>query len=199
MDKSAFVWHFWERLCWQVFFSKFYGGSFGVFFEITYKVSRVFKAQISPNLFNGKFNIVHPEVEENLKQEGQIGPSLTGVYATTEKCKARGLDSKAILRLQRTILSAMPSTIPETLSQTIIQQKKLLPIREALVNIHIPTDDRLLSAATYRLKFEELFYVQLRLLKAKAARTDQYKGKLINGKIKITINMKPIARLSLII
>ncbi len=133
-----------------------------------------------PNLFNGKFNIVHPEVEENLKQEGQIGPSLTGVYATTEKCKARGLDSKSILRLQRTILAAMPSTIPETLSKTIIQQKKLLPIREALVNIHIPTDDRLLSAATYRLKFEELFYVQLRLLKAKAVRSDQYKGKLIN-------------------
>lgn len=133
-----------------------------------------------PNLYNGKFNIVHPEVEESAKLEGQNGPSLAGVYATTEKCKARGLDSKAILKLQRTILSSMPLSIPETLSSTIIQQKKLLPIREALINIHIPSDDVLLSAATYRLKFEELFYIQLRLLKAKAIRTDQYKGMLIN-------------------
>lgn len=132
-----------------------------------------------PGFFNGRFNIIHPELEEAAKAEQFHGPSLTGVYSTTEKCKAKGLDTKALQKLMKVLVSNLPSDIPETLTSDILQRYKLMSLRDALVNIHLPPDEKQLGLATLRLKFEELFFIQLRLLKAKATRQMILKGKPI--------------------
>jgi len=133
-----------------------------------------------PTSFNGKYNIVHPEIEEIGNAETQKEGSLVGVYASTEKCRARSLDSKGILKLQRTLLAGLPSQIPETLPPYLLSKHNLMPLREALLSIHLPANEKQLAAAQYRLKFEELFYVQLKLLRSKTLRLEQYRGKMIN-------------------
>ncbi len=129
-----------------------------------------------PSLFNGRFNIVHPEIEEYTAEAEKTSGGLQGVYSTTELCKIKGLDSKAIFRLQKTLLAGIPSVVNETLPREIIYTEKLSSLRDAYINIHIPSDTVKLAAAQYRLKFEELFYIQLRLLKAKLIRTEKIKG-----------------------
>lgn len=132
-----------------------------------------------PGFFNGRFNIIHPELEEAALAEKFTGVSLTGVYSTTEKCKSKGLDSKGLQRLMKTLLTQLPASVPETLPADVIEQYKLTGNREALLNIHLPSDEKSLAAAQYRLKFEELFYIQLRLLKSKLYRQELYKGRKI--------------------
>jgi ATP-dependent DNA helicase RecG len=130
-----------------------------------------------PTYFNGKPNIVHPEVEELSLAEKFSGPTLTGVYSTTEKCKALSLDSKAFVKLMKALISGIPSYVNETLTPEILAEMQIIGLRDAMVNIHFPANEDWLAAATKRLKFEELFYLQLRLLKIKANRTQHYQGK----------------------
>lgn len=130
-----------------------------------------------PTYFNGKPNIVHPEVEELSLAEKFSGPTLTGVYSTTEKCKALSLDSKAFVKLMRSLITGIPTHINETLTPEILAEMQLISLRDAMVNIHFPANEDWLAAATKRLKFEELFYLQLRLLKIKANRTQHFQGK----------------------
>ncbi len=132
-----------------------------------------------PTAFNGKFNIVHPELEEVAKAESFSGPSLNGVYSVTEKSKVNGLDSKAIVKLQRTLLAGLPKVILESLPASVVDHHRLMSLRDALVNIHFPANEILLALAIRRLKFEELFYVQIRLLRAKAQRNEDFKGKVV--------------------
>lgn len=132
-----------------------------------------------PGFFNGRFNIIHPELEEAAIAEKWSGGSLTGVYSTTEKCKSRGLDSKGLQKLLKTLLSQWPAQIPETITSDILSKYKLMSRRDALFHIHLPSDEKILAAAQYRLKFEELFFIQLRLLKAKCTRQEIYKGRKI--------------------
>lgn len=132
-----------------------------------------------PGFFNGRFNIIHPEIEEASKAEKFTGPSLTGVYSTTEKCKLKGLDSKGIQKLIRTLVQQLPDFMPETLPADIVQHHRLMPLRSAASSIHLPSDEQAMNAAIYRLKFEELFYVQLRLLRAKSIRHASLIGKPI--------------------
>lgn len=133
-----------------------------------------------PGFFNGRFSMIHPEMEEAAKAEKFSGPSLTGVYSTTEKCKAKGLDTKALQKLMRSLVAGMPNDLPETLSADILQRYKLMNLQEALFNIHLPADENLLQRAVLRLKFEELFYLQLRLLRAKIGRQIVLKGKQVD-------------------
>ena len=132
-----------------------------------------------PTSFNGKFNIVHPELEESSKAESFSGPSLTGVYSVTEKAKVNGLDSKAIVKLQRTLVAGLPKFMPESLTADVISRHQLMSLHDALVNIHFPSNENMLALAVRRLKFEELFYVQIRLLRAKAQRNEAFKGKAV--------------------
>ncbi|MFN8154436.1 MAG: ATP-dependent DNA helicase RecG [Bacteroidia bacterium] len=133
-----------------------------------------------PGFFNGRFSIIHPEMEEAAKAEKFSGPSLTGVYSTTEKCKAKGLDTKALQKLMRSLVVGLPNDLSETLSADILHRYKLMNLREALFNIHLPADEQLLQRAVLRLKFEELFYLQLRLLRAKIGRQIVLKGKQVD-------------------
>ena len=130
-----------------------------------------------PGVFNGRLNMVHPELEDVARMEQFSGPSLAGIYSTTEKCKAKGLDSKGLQKLMRTLVAMVPQYLRDTLPESIRAAHGLLSRREALIGIHQPPDESRLALATRRLKFEELFFIQLRLLRAKSERSEALRGK----------------------
>ena len=130
-----------------------------------------------PSRFGQKFNMAHPEMELLAsidRENGQLFP----VYHTTEKLKRGRIDSRTIARLQKRLLEKAYEHIPETLPASLIERYRLMPKRDALRNIHFPESINCLEKATFRLKFEELFYVQLRLLTLKLARIDKYPGQV---------------------
>ena len=123
-----------------------------------------------PSEFNGRFNIVHPEVDA--PQEGAMAQtSLTGVYPSTEKLKSAGITGKTMCKLQSAALSLCLPEVKETLPDYVIKENGLVGLQYALKNIHFPSDSYALQKATYRLKFEELFFLQLSLLKLKYIRS----------------------------
>ncbi|MCL2597409.1 MAG: ATP-dependent DNA helicase RecG [Paludibacter sp.] len=130
-----------------------------------------------PTLFNGKYNIAHPEVErpEDLPPAEQMG--LQPYYNTSEKMKHNFLNSKAIQKIMTNLMLQLQDvTIQETLTSDIIKQYSLMPIKQALVNIHFPQNAEKLKFARQRLKFEELFYVQLYILHQNKLREQNVKG-----------------------
>lgn len=131
-----------------------------------------------PTEFNGKWKLVHPELEEvpteTDKKEGYIQP----FYNTSEKMKSNFLVSKTIQKFQHTALQLCKGKISETLPDWLISQLNLMPIEAALINIHFPLDPPTLRKAEMRLKFEELFYIQLKLLHLKHERQNKFKGQI---------------------
>jgi ATP-dependent DNA helicase RecG len=130
-----------------------------------------------PNSFNGNISIPHPELEiynPKAKKAGNL--TLQPVYNSTEKLKQFSLDSKGIQRLQFELLTAVSREFYETLPDDIIKKHQLINRAEALLNIHFPGNASILQAAKHRLKFEELFFIQLKLLKNKLLRTQKFKG-----------------------
>ena len=126
-----------------------------------------------PQLFNNRINMVHPEVDS--PDSGTSGV-LTGVYTSTEKLKNSGFTGKTMLKLVGTALEGVLPNIKETLPDYILKEKGLVPLTYALRQIHFPVDQDALAKATYRLKFEELFLLQLSLLKQKFIRSSSIKG-----------------------
>jgi ATP-dependent DNA helicase RecG len=133
-----------------------------------------------PVAFNGTYNIVHPEMELFGEQvDAQTAKGLQPVYSTTEKAKKRNIDSRAIARLTQTLFESLKEyELPDFLPQALKQQYKLCSRYEALMNIHYPKNEKQLHEATRRLKFEELFLIQLQMLKLKANRGQSSKGYL---------------------
>ncbi|SNS46942.1 ATP-dependent DNA helicase RecG [Ekhidna lutea] len=130
-------------------------------------------------LYNGKFNIAHPEVEV-LTEKNAKGGYLIPVYHTSEKMKKKGMDSKFITKAMKVLLVEAVNHIPETLPHHLLQKFKLIDKKTAVVAMHFPRNAQQLIIAQNRMKFEELFFVQLRLIKLKIARTEKYKGAIIN-------------------
>ena len=133
-----------------------------------------------PTAFNGKINIVHPEVDTadnrtEIKTTG-AGATMTGVYTSTEKLKNGGITGKVMNKLMESALNKGLHEIEESLPEYIMKQQGLVPLHFALTNIHFPTDAISLEKARYRLKFEELFYLQLSLLKQKYIRSREDQG-----------------------
>ena len=126
-----------------------------------------------PAAYNGRLNIVHPEVDPApAPGQAQAGiGTLTGVYPSSEKLKNGGVTGKVMNRLQAAALAQCLPHIEETLPDYILREKGLCPIRYALHNIHFPENQEALAKATFRLKFEELFFLQLSLLKQKFIRS----------------------------
>ena len=128
-----------------------------------------------PQAFGNRMNIVHPEVD--VPQDGAMSQgALTGVYPSTEKLKTGGITGKVMCKLQSAALSLCLPEIQETLPEYILQDKGLVPLAYALKNIHFPADSYALRKAIYRLKFEELFFLQLSLLKQKFIRSRGERG-----------------------
>lgn len=132
-----------------------------------------------PTRYGSKINIAHPEIEP-ITESNLKGNSFQPVYPITEKLRARYIDSKQIAKLELELFRQAESHIRETLPVSLLSQQNLLGKKDALRNIHFPKTQELLHAAQHRLKFEELFYIQLRLIKMKLVRQDKFKGQVFN-------------------
>ena len=127
-----------------------------------------------PTVFNGRINIVHPEIDHVGEEcEGGI---MQPYYPTTEKMKKAGMTSRAIERIMRTLMSKLTDDIPETIPDSILSRHHLMSRNEALRQIHFPTNAKSLEQARLRLKFEELFFVQLNIVRYAADQRRKYNG-----------------------
>ena len=128
-----------------------------------------------PSVFNGRVNIAHPDVDDaSLLKLDTMG--LQPYYNTTEKMKRSGLNSNAMLKLVQNLFTLLSEPIPETLSTDIIQKNGLMSLDDALRIVHFPRNPKELQLAQYRLKFEELFYIQLNILHYAKERQMRYVG-----------------------
>ncbi|MDD2584336.1 MAG: ATP-dependent DNA helicase RecG [Bacteroidales bacterium] len=123
-----------------------------------------------PSYFNQVLNMVHPEIELATEENPIYVGNMLGVYPSTERLKKSGFSNKQIAKFMATLLKRCQNSFSETLPTYTLFDKKLLSLSETLQNIHFPKDIKTLSQAQYRLKFEELFYLQLSLLKQKSTR-----------------------------
>jgi len=122
-----------------------------------------------PSFYSGKPNLVHPDLDvmDGVKEDFM---GLHGVYSTTEKLINKGLNSRAISKLVKNLLPLLENNIEENLSDEVLTKFKIPKKKNALINIHISKDLKILERAQKRLKFEELFFLQLHLLKSKQLR-----------------------------
>jgi ATP-dependent DNA helicase RecG len=165
----------------------------GTFFDETgtlelvwFKGLKYLKEQLKPNetyilfgkpsLFNHTINVVHPEMEKEQNEKAAFFRGLQPSYHTTEKMKNNYLTSRTIFKLVQNVLQTYTSPIPETLPAHIIETMKLMQLTKALHYVHMSPDAQTLQKATFRLKFEELFYIQLNILRLRNQRTYNLKG-----------------------
>lgn len=151
----------------------------GKYARQTYKVGEEYVVFGKPSVFNGRINIQHPDIEsgEGL-QLSEMG--LQPHYNTTEKMKQSGLNSRGMERLTKTLVEKITEEIPETLPPFIVNRLRLMGRDKALRTIHYPKDARTLEHARMRLKFEELFYVQLNILRYAHNRRMKYRGNIFS-------------------
>jgi ATP-dependent DNA helicase RecG len=129
-----------------------------------------------PSTFNGRINIVHPEIEAPDASKQNNSGFIQAFYNTSEKMKNNFLTSRAILKLQYTLFETLQGKIDETLPEWFVKKYKLMSLYEALLNVHFPKENDLLRKARYRLKLEELFFIQLKILSIKSLRERKFKG-----------------------
>jgi ATP-dependent DNA helicase RecG len=138
-----------------------------------------------PGVFNGQIQMTHPEME--VYKGPQISEKFfQPIYPLTEKLRKKYVDSKLIASLQKSLLEVSFPYIRETLPQEIIQQFKLISKQEALYHIHLPQSENWLHQARRRLKFEELFYNQLRLIKQNLVRKTAFPGQIFSSAALLT-------------
>jgi len=147
----------------------------GKFITDKYKLNLPYIVFGKPTLFGDKFNIAHPDIDPYINEE-ERPTGLMPYYNTTEKMKNHYLNSKAIQKIMASAFSSVVRNLPETLPENVIQEARLMGLKEAMRNIHFPENATLLREAQYRLKFEELFYIQLNILKYTADRKSKLKG-----------------------
>ena len=145
------------------------------FIKGKYKLGTRYIVFGKPTIFNGRANIAHPDIDPaDTLQLSEMG--LQPYYNTTERMKRSGLNSQAMAKLTSNLFNLLPETMPETLSDAILQRYKLMPLGKALKVIHFPSNVNELRHAEYRLKFEELFYIQLGILNYSKDRKHKYAG-----------------------
>lgn len=140
--------------------------------EKSLTVGQVYTIYGKPSLFNGQISISHPEVEVYKAKRAER--AFQPVYSSTEKLKRLSLDSKGISKLIGVLIELLK--IEESLPPEIVNKHNLVPLKTALHHIHFPKDPTTLALAKYRLKFEELFILQLKVLKTKMASSNRFAG-----------------------
>jgi ATP-dependent DNA helicase RecG len=133
-----------------------------------------------PAQFGRKWSMAHPEMEPVTSSNEQRN-NFQPVYSTTDKLRNKFLDSRGISKILEVLVPAVYPHIPETLSPEILEQYQLIGKQESIRQIHFPTAPELLQRARKRLKFEEFFYLQLRLLKMKVTRTEKSRGQVLSN------------------
>lgn len=140
-----------------------------------YKVQQEYIVFGKPTVFNGRINLAHPDVDP-VSELVISSMGMQPYYNTTEKMKRGFLNSRAIEKMMATVMQQLQEPLAETLSPGIVSAYHLMSLTEALRNIHFPQSPELLRKAQYRLKFEELFYVQLNILRYSKDRQRKYRG-----------------------
>ena len=126
--------------------------------------------------FGSVFNMAHPEMELLEEHKTTLRSAMQPVYPSTEKLNNKGVTNKVINKMMMQLFSETHHLFSETLSDSIIEELKLIPKKEALLNIHFPKNHELLAKAQFRLKFEELFFIQLQLITKNLIRKHKIKG-----------------------
>ena len=147
----------------------------GKYAKQSYKIGTEYVIFGRPNVFNGRINVTHPDIDAADKLElSTMG--MQPYYNTTEKMKKSGLNSRAIERLTKSLIDIIKDPLPETIPDFITSRLHLMSRDEALRKIHYPLDAKELEKARTRLKFEELFYVQLNILRYASDHRRKYRG-----------------------
>lgn len=140
-----------------------------------YKIGTEYIVFGKPTVFNGRINVVHPDIDP--AEDMQLaGMGMQPYYTLTEKMKKAGFTSRSVERLMRNLIELMKDPLPETLPTTMTQRLHLATRDEALRNIHFPESAKALEKARVRLKFEELFYVQLNIVRYASDNRRKYRG-----------------------
>ena len=128
------------------------------------------------NWFNGNFSLPHPEMELLEDHKKNLRSAMQAVYPSTEKLTNKGITNRVIMKIMQQLFLETNSKFSETLSKNLLEEQKLLSKSDALFNVHFPTSQDLLSRAQFRLKFEELFYIQLQLILKNLIHKSKIKG-----------------------
>ncbi|MEO8234102.1 MAG: ATP-dependent DNA helicase RecG [Flavobacterium sp.] len=126
--------------------------------------------------FNNTFNMAHPEMELLTEHEQSIRSAMQPVYPSTEKLTSRGISNKVVNKMMLQLFSETHTLFSETLPTYLIEELKLISKKDALINIHFPKSSEALAKAQFRLKFEELFFIQLQLITKNLIRKHKIKG-----------------------
>jgi len=126
--------------------------------------------------FNGVFNMAHPEMEPLAEHEASLRSAMQPIYPSTEKLIQRGITNKVVNKIMQQLFIETQALFSETLPAHLIQQLQLIPKNAALFNIHFPKSQDILARAQFRLKFEELFFIQLQLITKNLIRKHKIKG-----------------------
>lgn len=147
--------------------------------ENAFQIGEVYVIFGKPTEFNGRLNIAHPEMEKyDADKTKNLASVLFPVYHSTEKLKKFGLDTKGLAKAQWNVMPFIQSEIQETLPNYILHQFQLIGLKEALTDIHFPQDEQSLQHAQKRLKFEEFFFLQLKMLYQKIQHNTKFVGHL---------------------
>lgn len=126
--------------------------------------------------FNGVFNMAHPEMEPLAEHEQSLRSAMQPIYPSTEKLTQRGVTNKVVNKMMQQLFMETQAKFAETLPPALIQELNLIPKNAALFNIHFPKSQEILARAQFRLKFEELFFIQLQLITKNLIRKHKIKG-----------------------
>ncbi len=140
------------------------------------KTDREYVAFGKPVLYGRRLSLVHPELEASEKFDRQLSSGLQAIYSTTEKLKKNRLTSRTLQKLISNLYNTHRPRIPETLTGDLLKSLNAPSLEEAIFNIHYPADLKTLERSRYRLKFEELFFIQLNILKQKINRETHFQG-----------------------
>lgn len=128
------------------------------------------------NAFNGQFSMPHPEMELLEEHKASLRSAMQSVYPSTEKLTNKGISNKVINKMMQQLFIETHALFTETLPTYLVEELKLIPKNAALFNIHFPKSQELLAKAQFRLKFEELFFIQLQLISKNLVRKHKIKG-----------------------
>ena len=131
--------------------------------------------------FNGVFNMAHPEMEPLAEHEASLRSAMQPIYPSTEKLTQRGITNKVISKIMQQLFIETQALFSETLPANLMQELQLIPKNAALFNVHFPKNQELLAKAQFRLKFEELFFIQLQLITKNLIRKHKIKGHPFNS------------------
>ncbi|WP_370002456.1 ATP-dependent DNA helicase RecG [Winogradskyella sp.] len=140
------------------------------------KIGKPYVAFGKANWFNGRFSMPHPELELQAEHESNLRSAMQSIYPSTEKLSNKGISNRVVSKIMQQLFLETRDKFAETLPESIKGELKLLGKSEALFNVHFPKSPELLSRAQFRLKFEELFYIQLQLILKNLIHKSKIKG-----------------------